>query len=193
MTCPTGHPYRASGAVTGQGGQRQSEHVPCMGDENGAGVVDSDGVGALGSGSNSESGRSGAGSDTGVVDLEEQGNVDDGTALCQGMHYYVDVPHSEESAYAACERNVQIDSEFHHHLQEESGTADISRFLALPEIIPARQRRRQQPLLDFTKSKILTSHAYIESYKRVLAQKEATQAEAKLKAEIREATKETRR
>ena len=88
---------------------------------------------------------------------------------------------------------MQIDPGFQQHLQEESKAGDISRFLALCEIIPARQRRRQQPLLDFTKSKILTSHMYTETYERVLAQKEVTQAKAKRKAKLRETTKEIQR
>ena len=66
-------------------------------------------------------------------------------------------------------------------------------FLALPEIIPPRKRKRQQPLLDFTKFKILTSRAYSEGCERVMAQREAPQTEAKRKAVEREANKETRR
>ena len=130
------------------------------------------------------------------IGLEALGGPGDADQVWQvghyGEHYYVDVPNSEESAYQACDRNVQIDPEFQHHLQKESETRDIIRFLALPEIILARQRRRQQPLLDFTKSKILTSHTYTKTCERELAQKEATQVEVKRKAELREATKETR-
>ena len=66
-------------------------------------------------------------------------------------------------------------------------------FLALPEIIPARKCKHRQSLLDFTKSKILTSRIYSEGYKRVLAQTEATQNEAKQKVAKREANKEIRR
>ena len=125
----------------------------------------------------------GAGSErlgTGFETLGDPGNAGHiGQVGHTNVHYYVDVPNSEESAYAACNRNIQIDPEFQHHLQEESETGDISRFFALHEIISARQCRRQQPLLDFTKSKILTFHTYTETCERVLAQKEATQAEAK--------------
>ena len=151
------------------------------------------GAGVSSSGSESECERSSTGSDTRAAELEDDGDAGDGTALRQSVHYYVDVPHSEDSAYAACKGNVHIDTEFHNHLQEESGTADISTFLALLEIILARERRREQPLLDFTKSKILTSHVYTESCEHLLAQKEALQVEMKRKAEIWEATKETRR
>ena len=114
-----------------------------------------------------------------------------GEVMHTGVHYYVDVPNSEENAYQACDKNVEIDPGFHEHVQEECEAGDISTFLALSKIIPARQRRRQQPLLDFTKSRILTSRTYTKSCERVLAQKEATQAEAKRKADLREATKET--
>ena len=75
------------------------------------------------------------------------------------LHYYVDVPNAHESTYEACERNVGIDPAFHAQLQHEN-EHDISTFLALPEKILARKRKRQQPLLDFTRSKILTSQAY---------------------------------
>ena len=109
------------------------------------------------------------------------------------VHYYVAVHSSEESADPPSEANVEIGPGCHDHLQQELDHGDISTFLALLEIIPARQRRRPQPLLDFTKSKILTSRTYTESCERLLAQKEATQAEAKRKADLREATKETRR
>ena len=44
---------------------------------------------------------------------------------------------------------VEIDAQFHCQLEEEEQASDISTFLALPKIIPARQRRHQQPLLDF--------------------------------------------
>ena len=66
-------------------------------------------------------------------------------------------------------------------------------FLALPEIIPARKCKHQQPLLDFMKSKILTSCAYTEGCECVLAQREANQNEAKHKVAEREANKEIRR
>jgi len=108
------------------------------------------------------------------------------------VHYYVDIPDAHESTYEASERNVRIDPEFEAHLQEEH-EGDISTFLALPEIIPAKKRQRQQPLLDFTRSKILTSATYSAGCERLLAQREAHASEAKRKAAEREATKEIRR
>ena len=113
--------------------------------------------------------------------------------LVGGVHYYVDVPNSEDTAYEAGDHDVPLEPGLDEHLQEEGEAGDISTFLALPEIIPTRERRRQQSLLDFTKSKILTSRTYTKACERLLAQKVATQAEAKRKAELREATKETRR
>ena len=85
------------------------------------------------------------------------------------LHYYVDVPDAKKSTYDACDKNVGIDPSFHVQLQEEN-EHDISTFLALLELIPARKRKRQQPLLDFTKSKILTSQAYTEGCERLLVQ-----------------------
>ena len=55
-------------------------------------------------------------------------------------HYYVDVPHAEESTYDVHERNVPFDPQFHANLEEHNN--DISQFLALPEVIPARKRKR---------------------------------------------------
>ena len=85
------------------------------------------------------------------------------------MHYYVHIPDEDESTYESQDRNVEIDPKFQRQLQEEKQTGDISGFLALPEIIQVTRRRRQQPLLDFSKSKILTSHVYMEGCQRVLA------------------------
>ena len=99
----------------------------------------------------------------------------------------------DDSIHEAVGRHVPIDRDFQAHLEQEQEGGDFSTFLALPEIIPARKRKRQQPLLDFTKSKILTSRAYSEGCECVMAQREATQSEAKRKAAEREANKETRR
>ena len=104
----------------------------------------------------------------------------------------MDVADAHESTYDACDRNVAIDADFHAHLRQERDH-DITTFLALPELIPARKRKRQQPLLDFTRSKILTSQAYTEGCERLLAQREAHQEQAKCKAADKEATKEQRR
>ena len=62
----------------------------------------------------------------------------------------------------------------------------------MPKIIPARQCKHAQPLLNFSKSKILTLHAYTEGCEHVLAQKEATEAEARRMVVERLATKESR-
>ena len=97
-----------------------------------------------------------------------------------------------ESTYDALERNIPINPDFHEHLQQGE-REEISRFLALLEIILARKRKRQQPLLDFTKSKILTSRAYIEGCERLLAQEQARFDEARRKTKDGEASKEQRR
>jgi hypothetical protein len=75
---------------------------------------------------------------------------------------------------------VQIDPALRAHLQTEN-EQDINHFLALPEIIPAKKRKRQQPLLDFTQSRILTSIDYITAMKQVLQKREATAAAARTK------------
>ena len=108
------------------------------------------------------------------------------------LHFYVDVPDADESTYPACDRSVGIDPDFHAHLPEDDNH-DISSFLVLPELIPARKRKRQQPLLDFTRSKILTLEAYTEGCECLLAQREANQEQARRRAADREATKEQRR
>ena len=109
-------------------------------------------------------------------------------------HYYIDILDGDDSTYQPSERHVPINLDFQSHLYEEQEARDFSTFLALPEIILARKRKREQSLLDFTKSKTLTSRAYSEGCERVLAQREATQNEAKrIKAAEREANKEIRR
>ena len=106
-------------------------------------------------------------------------------------HFFIDVQHTEDSTYEIKERHVPIDPTFHAHLQDHQED-NISNFLALPEVIPAMKRKRAQPLLDFSKSKILTSLAYTEACEQLLAQRSAHEAEAKRKAVEREATRESR-
>ena len=106
------------------------------------------------------------------------------------IHYYVDMLHTHESNYDVEECHVTIHPAFHAHLQEHQDE-DINKFLALLEVIPARKRKRQQPFLTFTKSKILTFVAYIQGCEEVLAQRLAHEAEAKKKA-AEEASKEVR-
>ena len=106
-------------------------------------------------------------------------------------HFFVDVQYAEDSTYDIEERHVPIDPTFHAHLQDHQED-NISNFLVLPEVIPAMKRKRAQPLLDFSKSKILTSLAYTEACEQLLAQRSAHEAEAKRKVAEREATKESR-
>jgi hypothetical protein len=104
-------------------------------------------------------------------------------------HYFIDVPNSEESAYSKNEQHVEIDADLRAQLQAEDAQ-DISHFLALPEIIPARKWKKQQPLLDYTHSRILTSEEYIAAMEHVLEQREATAIEAKRKKADKDANKE---
>ena len=83
-------------------------------------------------------------------------------------HFFVDVQHAEDSTYEIQECHVPIDPTFHAHLQDHQED-NISNFLALPEVILAMKRKRAQPLLDFSKSKILTSLAYTEACEQLLA------------------------
>ena len=55
-------------------------------------------------------------------------------------HYYVHVPYTKESTYDVHECNVPIDPQFHIDLEEHNN--NISYFLVLPEVIPARKRKR---------------------------------------------------
>jgi hypothetical protein len=107
-------------------------------------------------------------------------------------HFFVDVPNSEESSYSKNEQHVQIDPDLRAQLQAEDAE-DISHFLALPEIIPVRKWKKQQPLLDYTRLRILTSQEYIAAMEHVLEQREATAAEAKRKKADKDATKEQRK
>ena len=92
--------------------------------------------------------------------------------------------------YNVHERNVPIDPQFHTDLEEHNN--DISQFLALHEVIPTRKRKRQQPLLDFSRSKILTSLAYTQACKELLAQRTSREVEAKRKQAEKEANRESR-
>ena len=70
------------------------------------------------------------------------------------LHFYIDVPSADDSTYDVWERHVAIDLAFHAHLQEQRED-NISQFLALLEVIPVTKRKRAQPFMDFTKTKIL--------------------------------------
>lgn len=95
-------------------------------------------------------------------------------------HYYVDVPNPEESNYEANEQHVSIDPGFMEQL-ERGNESNISQFLRLPELIPAKKRKRQQPLLDYTQSKILTSKDYIIGLEEVLAKRKPQQLQHRKK------------
>ena len=51
----------------------------------------------------------------------------------------------------------------------------------MSELIPVKTRRKQQPLLDYTKNIILTSRDYIKGLEEFLAKKESTTAAAQKK------------
>ena len=104
VTCLTSHLEADNGLVTGQAGYSDSDYdVP---------------DGCMHTLQSAAAGR----------DLITMGIGDPGDAgeVCEvvhnRVHYYVHVPNSEESAYQACDRNIQIDPEFQHHLQEEEET-----------------------------------------------------------------------
>jgi hypothetical protein len=107
-------------------------------------------------------------------------------------HFYVDVPNGEESNYDLSEQHITIDPTFRAEVQR-GNYENINNFLSLPELIPAKKRRRQQPLLDYTSSRILTSRDYVKGLEELLAKKEAIAAAAKKKKEDKEATKEQRK
>ena len=106
-------------------------------------------------------------------------------------HFYVKVPGADDNTYDVLEWHVAIDPTFHAHLQEQEED-NISQFFALPEVIPAIKRKRAQPFMDFTKSKILTSAKYTQCCEDLLAQRLAHEAKAKRKAALKEANRETR-
>ena len=120
---------------------------------------------------------------------------------CEGIitnaptrHYYVDVQNEEESDYNLNDQYIWIVPTFRAQIHE-GNKQNISNFLSLYEIIPAKKRSRQQPLLDYTSSIIWTSRDYIARLDGLLARKEATAtaAAAKNKNEDKEATKEQRK
>ena len=86
------------------------------------------------------------------------------------MYYYVDVQNEKENDYDLNNQHIIIDPEFHAHIHEEN-EQNISNFLSLPEIIPTKKISMQQPLLDYTNSKILISKYYIIGLEELLARK----------------------
>jgi hypothetical protein len=61
----------------------------------------------------------------------------------------MDVLNPEDSSYSREEQHIVIDLEYRAQLYEEH-EQDINHFLALPKIIPAKEKKRQQPFLDYT-------------------------------------------
>ena len=109
------------------------------------------------------------------------------------LFYYVNVPDANESTHEVQNMVVNIDPGFESSLQEQHQEHNFASFLALPEVIPARKRKRQQPVLDFTKSKILTLEEYITACEQLLAKRQENEAAAKRRAAERAANKESRR
>ena len=64
-------------------------------------------------------------------------------------HFYFDMPNPDESNYERGEQHIAIDPGFLEEVQT-SKNKNIAQFLSLPELIPAKKCKRQQPLLDFT-------------------------------------------
>ena len=95
-------------------------------------------------------------------------------------HFYVDVQNPGESNYSIEEQHIAIDPKFLAQVQT-SNDNNINQFLSLPELIPAKKRKRQQPLLDFTQSIILTSADYSKRLEEILAKKKTTATAVKKK------------
>ena len=108
----------------------------------------------------------------------------------QESFYYVSVHDADESTHEVQDMPVNIDPGFQTslHLQQQE-----QNFLPSRRSFLARNRKPQQPLLDFTKSKILTSEEYINACEQLLAKQQENEAAAKCKAEERAANKESRR
>ena len=104
-------------------------------------------------------------------------------------HFYVDVSNPEENNYDLNDKHIIIDPEFREELKRRNDS-NINEFLSLPELILTKKRRKQQPLLDYTKNIILTSRDYIKGLEELLAKEDATAAAAQKKNEEKEASKE---
>jgi hypothetical protein len=61
------------------------------------------------------------------------------------QHFYVDVQNPEESNYDRGEQHIAINPGFLAEVQT-SNDNNILQFLSLPELIPAKKQKRQQPL-----------------------------------------------
>ena len=100
--------------------------------------------------------------------------------LVHPIHYYVNIPHGQESTYEPSEQNMHIGPTFQVHLQEQH-KVHISQFLALLKIMLAQKQKGHQSFLDFTRSQILTSTTYSQDCEQLLVQREANKAKEKYK------------
>ena len=113
VTCSTGHLGAANELATGRAGHGLSTDVnaACMhaaqgldeGRESSSDVADVDPACAHTEGEEEAL--------LGALDAPPLGEV-----VHTGVHYYVDVPNSDDSAHLPGDRNVEIDQGFHEHL-----------------------------------------------------------------------------
>lgn len=95
----------------------------------------------------------------------------------QTEHFFVHVDPSEEAAVA--EEVAGLDPDVS---QPES----ITQFLQLPTFAPRANSRRRDPIVDFAKSIILTSHAYEEAAVGVITAREAAAQQKEQQKQDRE-------
>ncbi|KAG0572299.1 hypothetical protein KC19_VG082600 [Ceratodon purpureus] len=82
---------------------------------------------------------------------------------------------------------------FNRPCRSNNKDQSFSSFLALPELIPAAKRRRQQPLVDFTKSRILTSEESVSVCEQLLKKRQENEEATKRRAAERKQIKKQER
>jgi hypothetical protein len=101
--------------------------------------------------------------------IEHQSNEDVDNGFNIGtpyIQYYVNIPKEDQSEKPA-ERVVPPNSKLTTFEDIEEAEQNLLQFLTLPSTIPTRKRQKQQPLIDYTKSQIMTLESYISNMEQI--------------------------
>ena len=90
--------------------------------------------------------------------------------------YYVNISEEEQNEIQE-ERVVAPNSEVTTIEDRGEAEQNLSQFLILPSTTPTKKRQKQQPLIDCSKSQIMTSEQYISNMEQIAAARERAEAE----------------
>jgi hypothetical protein len=141
--------------------------------------------------------------DDSSMEEEDQGTNDHAGEIEMGVHTYTSQPIREQYFVGSFEPNLPSGSagfepsnsdSNQNQSHENVSQPSIHRFLQLPQVaVQGRQRRtREEPLVDYSKSIMLTSEQYLQSMELKAERKEKARREAEVRKLEAEKRKESR-